>query len=76
MPWAYIGPLAHLKGKTALCRNTPEEGWVAAQFDDRTLTLSGKPIPRRSKAKPFELPHDALAYGWHAFKRSDFEVTA
>lgn len=35
MPWVYIGPLAHLKGKTALCRNTPEEGWVAAQFDDK-----------------------------------------
>lgn len=35
MPWVYIGPLAHLKGKTVICRNTPEEGWVATQFDDK-----------------------------------------
>ena len=41
----YVGPIAHLRGKTALLR-TATHGHVVAQFDDRTLTRSGKPMPQ------------------------------
>lgn len=82
----YVGPIAHLKGKTALLR-TATHGHVVAQFDDRTLTRSGKPMPKltvldyepharfpteQQQDYP-EPPADALGFGWHAFPASDFE---
>ncbi len=71
MPAIYVGPLAHLQGKTALIRNTGEEpeGRVLAQFDERDLTRSGIPVSR-------ERMDDALGFGWHLFRRDEFEVKA
>ena len=67
----YVGPIAHLKGKTALLQPLPTAPWcVRAQFDDRELTMSQKPVP------PQEFPGfslDALGFGWHTFQASDFE---
>lgn len=70
MQGTYIGPLGHLKGKTAMLRKMPEEGYVVAQFDDRTLTRSGEPV-RTEFDNP---PSDALGYGWHAFRASEFDI--
>lgn len=67
----YVGLLAHLKGKTALLRFPPEEGHVVAQFDDCSLTRSGQPIPSPCDT----LPVDALGFGWHVFRREEFDVT-
>lgn len=64
----YHGPIAHLKGKTALLRDATH-GHVVAQFDDRTLTRSGKPMTEDAP----EPPADALGFGWHAFPASHFE---
>ena len=68
MRGTYIGPLQHLQGKTAMLREPPEEGYVMAQFDDMLVTRSGNPLPN------FLPNHDALGFGWHVFKRNDFEV--
>lgn len=35
----YIGPIAHLKGKTAIIRPGHSEGTTLAQFDDMALTV-------------------------------------
>lgn len=78
----YVGPLEHLKGKTALVRPTDAPGSVLAQFDDREATLSGEPLPPR-KELPFgnpltgsryaPPPADALGFGWSLFFASEFE---
>lgn len=76
MPTTYIGPLAHLRGRTAQIRLSPEDGYVMAQFDDAWLTRSGNPIPHRDSRPGGTLPVDALGFGWHVFKRNEFKVTA
>jgi len=78
----YIGPIAHLKGETAIIRTTTH-GCVVAQFDKRSLTKSGKPWDKvleyepharfPSLVEPDEPPADALGFGWHAFPEKDFE---
>lgn len=65
----YVGPLEHLKSKGALIR-TATHGCVVAQFDDTTLTRSGKPFTVADD----EPPADALGYGWHAFPADHFKV--
>lgn len=70
----YIGPIEHLKGKTALLRVATHD-YVVAQFDDRSL--------RRDTSEPFDfdppvvtaLPADALGFGWHAFPQRDFQIS-
>lgn len=76
MPATYIGPLAHLKGKTAHLQLLLEPEYVMAQFIDVWLTRSGNPIPHRDNRPGGTLPVDALGFGWHVFKRNEFEVTA
>lgn len=82
----YVGPIAHLRGKSALLK--PWNGGIRAQFDDTDLTRSGKPYRPKQELR-FE-PHarfptyqdvetempdpDLLGYGWHDFDVSDFEV--
>lgn len=74
MRGTYIGSIEHLKGKTSLLRKMPEEGFVAAQFDDIQLTRSGVRLPKLTwRDKP---PDDALGYGWHLFRAMDFEITS
>lgn len=63
----YIGPIVHLKGCTAILRFPPEEGYVVAQFDDATLTLSGVPADT--------VLSNSLGVGWTKFKREEFEVS-
>lgn len=65
----YVGPIAHLRGKSALLQPCSAlRDCVLAQFDDQDLTRSGKPLPQLP-----EPPADALGFGWHAFPASDFE---
>lgn len=75
MRGTYIGPIEHLKGKTALLQHDPaHQFFVRVQFDDRSL--------RRDTAEPFDydppvvttLPADALGFGWHAFQWQHFSV--
>lgn len=80
----YVGPIAHLVGKTALIRG---ENPILAQFDDMTATRSGRPIPKQAVLgfEPHarfptvqledypEPPHDALGFGWHEFSATDFK---
>lgn len=63
----YQGHLHHLKGKTAQVRPL-NPGFVSAQFDERSLTYSGEP----TKTEKGEPPRDALGFGWHLFRESDF----
>lgn len=81
----YTGALVHLMGKSALLRFPPEEGYVLAQFDDRSLTRSGQVLQTLSlQDEPHSRfqtlqesdspPADALGYGWHVFKAAEFEV--
>lgn len=51
----YIGPVNQLRGKTCLADTLTQRcppGMAMVQFDDRSLTVAGKP----------------MAYGWHAVK--------
>lgn len=79
----YVGPLQHLKGKTALVR-VATHGKVVAQFDDRELRRSGLPWPTKTVylgtirprwqvREDEKLPDDALGYGWHVFNPEDFD---
>lgn len=62
----YVGPIKHLYGEMALVRD--ESGYIVlAQFDNRDLTRSGKPIDSDS-----DRPADALGYGWHPFAPTAF----
>lgn len=65
----YIGPIAHLKGKTALIKTAGED--VLAQFDNMDLTKSGKPMSSDHDTPPT----DALGFNWHKFPKTDFEET-
>ena len=88
MRGTYSGSLTHLQGKTALLRLPPEKGFVLAQFDDQTLTRSGRPMPQltvldyepharfpteQKKDYP-EPPQDALGFGWHVFRKTEFSI--
>jgi hypothetical protein len=59
----YVGRNQQLKGKTALVRDDPVTcaggnfGMVLAQFDEMDLEVNG----------------EHMAFGWHLFKRGDFE---
>jgi hypothetical protein len=57
----YIGPLKHLKGKTALVRRL-HEGVIVVQFDDKSLR----------RVSPTEGDH--LAWGWHGFPVNEFQI--
>jgi hypothetical protein len=63
----YVGPLTHLKGKTALLQllRTPQ---VLAQFDDTHAVLD----PALLAARPKMLLALSLAFGWHPFAEADF----
>lgn len=73
MRGTYIGPIEHLKGKTALL-HVATHATVVAQFDDRSL--------RRGTPEPFDydppvvtaLPEDALGFGWHTFQWAHFSI--
>lgn len=83
----YTGPLTHLKGKTALVRDT--EAGVLAQFNETRLLRSGRawptvlvyepharfpteqPIDESNSSSP---PSDALGFGWHLFAVEDFSA--
>ena len=67
----YVGPLEHLRGKRALTR-LATHGYVVAQFNDMTLTRSGRIIDPSENALT-EPPADALGFGWHAFPLKDFQ---
>lgn len=69
---SYVGPIAHLKGKTALLRTSL--GKLLAQFDDTGATLSGRAASPKEEAGGCDFPDpDLLGYGWHEFPESDFE---
>lgn len=79
----YIGPLTHLKGKTAMLREATH-GKVVAQFDDPKARLSNNPWPQEWNPEPHSQhggwwsdsetpPFDALGYGWHVFNPGDFD---
>lgn len=82
----YVGPLAHLRGKTALVmKKEPTDSVVFAQFDDVALTLSGAPVEtevldyephaRFQTMQPLQAPpRDALGYRWHPFPAEHFEA--
>ena len=80
----YAGPLAHLKGATALIQETAD-GRVLAQFDDKYLTRDGKPWEKvleyepharfPSFVDPDQPPAEALGYGWHRFHADDFDAS-
>lgn len=80
-PATYIGPRAHLRGKTALTR--PYGSKVLAQFDDTTLTADGNPMPQQLAYEPHARfptyqdcdnpPPTALGFGWHIFSAKDFQ---
>lgn len=66
----------HLRGKGALLQNLPKTKCFLVQFDDRSLTLSGKIFPwwdQNSEPDPGDPP---LGFGWVPFARSDFSVDA
>lgn len=83
----YVGPIERLKGKTALLQfpNYPS-ATVRAQFDDTSLTRSGKPalktelyyepharFPSERTVRRTEEPGpDDLGYGWHVFSADHF----
>jgi hypothetical protein len=55
----YTGPINLLQGRTALIRDSEGSKMrVLAQFDDTTLEHDGQ----------------MLAYGWHLFKKEEFEL--
>ena len=62
----FIGPIAHLRGKTALVRDHSRVA-VLAQFDDRDATLEGLSYLRNPTR---------LGFGWHAFPIGDFQYDA
>ena len=83
----YVGSVVHLKGKTALLQeHCTRQEYCLAQFDDSTLTRSGKPLPKLSvlSYEPHarhpseelvdypEPPKDSLGFGWCVFHSSDF----
>lgn len=85
----YNGPVAHLRGKSALLQPCSAlRDCVLAQFDDRDLTRSGKPLPRLTvldyepharfpteQLRDYpEPPADALGFGWHAFPHDHFTI--
>lgn len=76
MPAMYIGPIEHLRGESALIRCTGEEpeGFVLAQFDACNITRTAKHPPPENFGGPW--PEGSLGFGWHLFRRGDFEVTA
>ena len=45
-------------------------GMVQALFDDRSLTLSGEPVPDGEDSPPA----DALGFSWHLFPAEHFQV--
>jgi len=57
---------------------------VLAQFDDRKLTRSGHPFQSVLEYEPHsrfptqqlpdEPPRDALGFGWHVFRKEEFEI--
>ena len=67
----YIGPLAHLKGKTALLR-LQEPTQVLAQFDDLKATRE----PELLASRPDLIWATSLGYGWHEFPATDFTLSA
>ena len=70
----YVGPIAHLVGKTALGFKT-ESGW-SVQFDDPQAHRKGSGWPQvfydggLQDAPPVGV--NALGYGWHDFNATDF----
>lgn len=80
MKGKYVGPIAHLKDKTAILQ--PHGPYVVtAQFDDTTATRSGEPFEREETYLESSVihkvrvhPSDALGFGWHRFPATDFEV--
>lgn len=67
----YVGPIEHLKGKTALLRPL-ERTHVLAQFDDTTATREPELLARR----PNLIWALSLGYGWHEFPAADFTISA
>lgn len=63
----YVGPLAHLRGRTALVMSR-KNGW-AAQFD-------GVGLARKPGGVATPLLDTDLGFGWHRFSLKDFEVEA
>jgi hypothetical protein len=70
MHGTYIGPLEHLRGKSALLRKPPEESYILAQFDECNLTREKAHEPPERFDGPW--PADSLGFGWHVFPRSHF----
>ena len=76
----YIGGISHLIGETALCRLV--EGELLVQFDNRELTLNGKPIKWTevendhsrfdSRVEFTQDVSSCLGFGWHKFDKEDF----
>jgi hypothetical protein len=88
MKGKYIGPIAHLKDKTAILQKDGPYA-VTAQFDDMTATRSGEPFEREETQLEYVghdrfptpvtrtvrvHPSDALGFGWHRFPVTDFEI--
>lgn len=55
----YVGKDKALQGKKALLRLLPDYGKLGAQFDDFEAERNGYVL---------------LAYGWHLFNLSEFEI--
>jgi hypothetical protein len=66
----YVGPIEHLRGKTADV--FIKHGMWHAQFDERNLTLLAvHPAPAKFDG-PW--PEDSLGFGRHAFAYFDLDV--
>lgn len=64
----YVGPIAHLKGETALIR---ADG--LAQFDNVNLILDpDHPLKNHPRFRP--PPEIRLGFGWHQFPTHHWEI--
>lgn len=62
LPATYIGPIARLKGETAIIIPGEDEDTLLAQFDNRDRHLYR------------DEDGALLQYGWHAFSINDFRI--
>lgn len=68
----YIGPIEHLKGKTALLQDGFGPTIILAQFDEVATTRDGLPMPDfYFNQQP---PPVALGFGWHQFHPWEFQL--
>ena len=72
MKGVYKGAIPHLVGELALLRQPPEESHVLAQFSNVYLTreclFNAHPPPYAN------IPDESLGFGWHVFRKEEFEI--